>query len=109
MKEDQNNFIILYRFLASLIFGIIFSILFSVGSDITTYLIIGLFLIAFFIPLYFSEYMLGFVIGMTYTFGAILPMAVGSLIMLICLLIYKYVRTFILFVFKRKVQTDEHK
>ena len=37
---------------------------------------IAIILLSFFIPLYHPEYLLGFVLGMTFTFGAILPLGI---------------------------------
>ena len=65
---------ILYGFAAAVLFGIVLSTFFTFGNtDVPGYMLILLFLLAVFIPVYRSEYILGFVIGMTYTFGAVLP------------------------------------
>jgi hypothetical protein len=90
---------IVYAFGGALLFGILLSVFFSLHhTDIPGYMLQGLFLLALFLPLYRAEYLLGFVIGMTYTFGAVLPTGVGSILALICAVIYLYLRRAILFV-----------
>jgi len=86
-----------YRFVGALLFGIILSFFFTIGSGIPGYMMAGLVFISFIIPIYKAEYLLGFVIGMTYTFGAILPIGIGAILTIISVLAYKFVRTFILY------------
>ncbi len=99
---------ILYRFTASLLFGILLSVFFTLGySDFSGYLVMTLFLFAILIPIYRSECLLGFVIGMTYTFGTILPTMIGSLFCLLAAFIYLVLRQGILNVSSRiKVTTS---
>ncbi len=52
----------------------------------------GLLLLALFLPIYKSEYFLGFVLGMSYTFGALLPTGFSAIVALIAVVIYNYVR-----------------
>jgi hypothetical protein len=40
----------------------------------------GILLIALFYPIYRAECLLGFVLGMTFTFGAVLPTGIGSIL-----------------------------
>jgi len=61
----------------------------------------GLFILALFFPIYRAECFLGFVIGMTFTFGAVLPTGVGIIIALIGALLYLYVRTGIIFIVRK--------
>ncbi len=52
---------------------------FQLGAEaITSGLFLGLFLIAFALPVYRAEYMLGFVTGMTFAFGGVLPTLVAG-------------------------------
>jgi hypothetical protein len=82
----------LYRFLGALLFGILLSFFFTIGSEIPGYMMIGIILLSFFIPLYRPEYLLGFVLGMTYTFGAILPIGIGIILTVIFIISFKIVR-----------------
>jgi hypothetical protein len=96
---------IVYAFAGALLFGILLSVFFSLHyTDIPGYMLQGLFLLALFLPLYRAEYLLGFVIGMTYTFGAVLPTGIGSIIALICAVIYLFLRRAILFVVSKVVR-----
>lgn len=97
---------ILYGFVAAVLFGIVLSTFFTFGNtDVPGYMLILLFLLAVFIPVYRSEYILGFVIGMTYTFGAVLPTLVGSILALIGLVIYYGIRPVILYLRSKLVDT----
>lgn len=90
---------ILYAFAGALVFGILLSVFFTLRyAEIPGYMLQGIFLLALFLPLYRAEYVLGFFLGMTYTFGAVLPIGIGSIIALICSGIYLYLRRAIVFV-----------
>ena len=93
----QNTTNIIYKFIAALLFGILLSFFFTIGSEFPGYMMIGLVLVSFFVPLYWPEYLLGFVIGMAYTFGVILPVGIGILLTLIFIITYKFVRRGILY------------
>ena len=93
---------ILYGFAGALFFGIMLSAFFIYGnSDIPGYMLQGLLLLALFFPIYRAECILGFVIGMTFTFGAVLPTGIGSILALIGAVLYLYVRPAILYVISR--------
>ena len=97
---------ILYGFVAAVLFGIVLSTFFTFGNtDVPGYMLILLFLPAAFIPVYRSEYILGFVIGMTYTFKAVLPTLVGSILALIGFVIYFCARPVILYLRSKLVDT----
>lgn len=89
------------RFALAIVFGITLSVFFSLGTQIPNYMMIGLIALSFFIPLYLSEYLLGFVIGMAYTFGAILPMAAGIILLIVSVISYKLIRRAIFFVISK--------
>ena len=65
---------VVWIFMVGLVLGIVlaasFTYAFKPFLDNVLYILIVL---SFFIPLYYAEYILGFILGMTYTFGAILP------------------------------------
>lgn len=90
---------IFYGFVGALLFGIILSAFFTSGDhDMPGYMLLALFLLALFIPIYQSENILGFVIGMTYTFGAVLPTLVGSILALIGVVLYLLIRPALLYI-----------
>jgi fatty-acid desaturase len=93
---------IIYAFLSALIYGILLSIFFTLGyPDISGYIFIGIFVLALFFPIYRSECILGFVIGMTFTFGVVLPIVVGSMLALIGVFLYLCIRPLTLYVVSR--------
>ncbi len=98
-----------YGFLFALSFGILLSVFFTLGySDLLGYMMYGLFLLALFFPVYRAECFLGFVIGMTFTFGAVLPTGVGTIFALIGVVLYLYVRTGIKFIVKSIISLLPH-
>lgn len=88
-----------YGFAGALLFGISISVLFTLGMpDLAGNLMIALFVFAFFFPIYRSECLLGFVLGMTFTFGAVLPTLIGALLGLVGLVLHAYIRPAVLYV-----------
>ncbi len=93
---------VFYRFLFALLYAILISLFFYLGySKITGYLFNGILLSALFFPIYRSEYLLGFVIGITPTFGAVLSTIAGTIFVIIGIILYLFVRKGILFLFKK--------
>ena len=101
MNNNQNNANdsaqVKYGFLGALSFGIILSVLFTLGSDLPGYMMIGAIIISFFVPLYKAEYLLGFIIGMTYTFGGVLPIIIVLLLFIVFTITYKLIRSAVIF------------
>lgn len=94
--KSHINF--LYRFLAALLFGVLVSTFFTLGyNDIPFFLFIGLLFSALFFPIYRAECLLGFVLGMTYTFGAVLPTGIGSILSMLGMIIYLLIHPVLLF------------
>ena len=81
-----------WRFLAGLLFAVTISICFVNGIQIVDYIMGTILLLAFVFPLYKSEYVLGWVLGSSYTFGAVLPMGFGSILCLLFFLVYALVQ-----------------
>lgn len=62
-------------FMGALVFGAVLSLLFTAGRHgATDAMALSVFVIALFYPVHRAACVLGFVIGMTWTFGAVLPM-----------------------------------
>ena len=92
-SEPQLRTSAVYGFMGGLLFGILLSAFFSWGhSDLPVYLLYALFVVALFFPVYRAECFLGFVLGMTYTFGAVLPTLIGSVLLLIGLVLFNIIR-----------------
>jgi type IV secretory pathway VirB6-like protein len=87
-------------FLGALILGVALSVFFTLGNEsMPEYLILSVFFISLFFPVYRAECLLGFVIGMTFTFGAILPTGIGSILAIIGFLIHHLIRPLIIYLF----------
>jgi hypothetical protein len=100
-KADTSTYLkyVLYGFGGALLFGILLAAFFTFGyPDISGYMVFALFPLALFFPIYRPECLLGFVIGMTYTFGGVLPTVVGSIFLLAGAVLYLLVRPGILYV-----------
>ena len=107
-NPDSKKFAIhiVAGFISALLFGILLSVFFTFNyATISSYMVIGLFVVGVFLPIYRSEYLLGFVIGMTFTFGAALPIAFGAVIVLISVVLYKYVRPILLHITSKILHT----
>lgn len=84
---------VVFGFLGALLTGVLFSILFSFGfEDVLGYIMLALFSIGLFLPTYRSEYLLGFILGITYVFGSVLPAIIGSVLALAGLLMHEVIR-----------------
>jgi hypothetical protein len=91
LSNVPNN--ILYGFISVLLFGIVLSTFFTIGNkDIPFYMMMSLFAAALFFPIYRAECFLGFVIGMTFTFGGVLPIGIGSILALIGAALFLLIR-----------------
>ena len=85
------------NFIGALIFGIIIAILWEFRLEhILQYLILLPVAISFFKAVHFPESLLGFVLGMLYTFGGVLPILIGTLLLLLCLVANQAIRKGIL-------------
>ena len=72
------------RLLSALLAGLALSVAFSYGrEDIAGMVLVGLLLSALAVRAYRVEYLLGFVLGMAFTFGALLPTLIGGCIALL--------------------------
>ena len=100
-QTKDQNIKILGLFLLGLIFGIVLATSFM--NDYKPFLnnVLYIFLVlSLIVPIYYSEFILGFVLGMTYTFGAILPTIFILIIAVFGFLIYRFIRPLILRVTK---------
>lgn len=101
-NKSTSSTSICYGFFFALLFGVLLSLFYTIGhSNISSSMMKGLFLLMLFFPVYRAECLLGFVIGMTYTFGAVLPTITGCILVLTGAVIYLYVRTGIIFIIKK--------
>lgn len=89
-------------FILSLSFGIINAVLWQLGLDhILQYFIFLPVLLSLVLKVYRPECMIGFVIGMMITFGGVLPIGFGLILMVLSFLTYNIIhRGFIFFIQK---------
>ena len=98
-KESKVPVSIVVGFTASLFYGVSLAVAFTQHQEaIASYLFLGLLWVAVLIPVYRAEYILGFILGMTFTFGAILPTIVASLVAAISAILHFVVRRIIRFI-----------
>ena len=72
---------VLTAFAGALAYGGVMAASFELGaSGITSATFIGLFVLALALPVYRAEYVAGFVTGMTFTFGGVLPLLVATVV-----------------------------
>lgn len=93
---------VLFRFIAAFLVSVSIAIFFTMEIDIIDYIMGGIFLLAFFFPLYKSEYLLGWVLGSSFTFGAMIPIGFGSIFVLVLFLLYKIPRTILNYLQSKK-------
>ena len=88
---------VIFGFIGSLLLGVLLSFSFIHGYEtITSYLFPGLLLLALLMPIYRAECVLGFILGMTFTFGAVLPTIFASIIATISAVTNLYIHPVIL-------------
>ena len=92
---------IVLRLLAAFVYGAGLSTAFAFGYEaVTSTMFFGMFALAVVLPIYRAEYFLGFVLGMTMVFGAVLPTIVACVFALVSLAIHPVAR----FIVKAVVQ-----
>lgn len=68
------------RFGAALLWGAALALAFSLGHPAVNWIFFGAFAASLVLPVWRAEYVLGFALGMTFTFGAVLPVLVASVL-----------------------------
>lgn len=80
-------------FVCSAAYGTVLSQGFIAGySEVISAMFFGIPLIAIFLKIYRAEFILGFILSMSFVFGAVLPTIFGTLIALISLIVHHVVR-----------------
>lgn len=83
----------IYAFFGAFLYGVVMAASFVNGLDkITSVMAPALLVLALFLPIYRAEYILGFVLGMSHTFGAVLPTAFSIIVASLAVVIYNYIR-----------------
>jgi hypothetical protein len=106
--KQTNNAVstVFWLFITGLVFGILLSTSFTNEYkpflDNVLYVII---ILSFIIPVYYSEFILGFILGMTYTFGAMIPTVFILIVAIIGLVVYRIIRPIVLSLTTRLVNS----
>lgn len=100
-KKQKNK--ILRRLLGGLAFGILISSFWEFGLvNYLPYLILLPLLFALFIPVHLPEYIMGFAVGMVFTFGGVLPLLIGGVLLALSFVINSLVRILRNLIFPKK-------
>ena len=96
-QQNRLKTLILWGFAGSFALGAALATAFTINqTSVASALFQAMFVSALFLPLYRAEFLLGFVLAMMFTFGAVLPTLIGSVIVavsaLLHLLIYPFVK-----------------
>ena len=84
---------IILGFVCSLVYGAIVSASFAMGfPDVAGVMFFGILFFSLFFKVYREQYLLGFIIGMAYVFGAVLPTIFAVVIACASALIYHFCR-----------------
>jgi hypothetical protein len=80
-------------FVGALLFGAALSTFYVTGhQEWCGHMVLALPLLALFFPIYRAEYVLGFVLGMSFVFGPILPVIAASIFAVVGLVVHEGVR-----------------
>ena len=91
--ESTTALSVVVWFVGALMCGISLAVAFTRHEEaLASSLFLGQVLLALALPVYRAECVLGFVLGMTFTFGAVLPTAVGSLLAALSAVVHLGVR-----------------
>ena len=92
----------LFGFLSALLFAVVLGIAIVYGFEtFSSYSPFIIFSLAFFFPTYKAEYFLGFILGLTYFIGGVLPVVAGSIFLLISAVLYLLIRPLMLKLVKK--------
>jgi len=90
LKAGEFSAQVIRGFFGGLIYGLSFAMLWEFGmADYMQYALILPLVLALFYPVYRMECMLGFVLGLTYTFGGVLPLLIAPVLLLGGLIVFK--------------------
>jgi hypothetical protein len=89
--------------------GIALSLAFlSANADAPASVLLGIMLVGLVLPIYRSEYVLGFVLGMSITFGPILPALVASVIAAVSAFAHGLIRPAFAWAYRRTLARAKH-
>lgn len=96
---------VIIGFLGPLVLGILLSVAFSNDYEtMAASLFLGMFVLALLLPVYRAECLLGFVLGMTFTFGAVLPTLIGSVVAAVSAVVHLGIRPLLVWLWHRFIR-----
>jgi hypothetical protein len=102
-ERKKGSSEILLGFFSAFVFGLTMSVFWEFQlQEILQYLILLPVAIAFIKPVHFPEYLLGFVLAMVFTFGGVLPILFGTVVLLMCFVAHMISRGILWFISKIK-------
>lgn len=79
---------LILHFGMAFLYALIIAVAFSNGnSSVSSFFFFGIFALGLFFPLHKSEFCLGFILGLSYTFGGVLPLVICFFLAIICFLL----------------------
>ena len=97
---------ITYGFIAGLFLGVLLGILWIFDLQSIMPFVIGMpIMISFFTPVHYAHNFLGFILGMSYTFGGVLSIIIGLVLVLLSFLVWIIFRKGVPYVFKKIFQS----
>ena len=92
-RAEKEKAKMVVGFIAAVIYGVLLTVAFFQGyQEIASILFPGILAIAIFVPVFREEYLLGFILAMSFGFGAVLPLIFTTLIATASAIIYFTVR-----------------
>lgn len=90
--DSSNLKPVVIGMVAGMVLGVAMTITFFRGHEpMASYLFFGLLPLALFLPVYRPECLLGFVVGLSAGFGAVLPTLFGALMALVTFVIHRFI------------------
>lgn len=106
LNENGYPNSIIWGFISAAFYGGLIAIFFMTGKpELSAVMFQGILVLALFFPVYRVEYLLGFILSMSFAFGAVLPTIFGILIALFSAILFHLVR-FIASKISSRLQSD---
>lgn len=100
---QQSVSSIIFAYLIAFVYALTLVYFYYQGNEtVTGIMFLGLFVLGLIFPLYRMEFFLGFVMGLTYNFGTILPSFISSIVVLVSFIAHRVIYPFIMRFFSKK-------
>jgi MFS family permease len=109
LSEGNYPIHIIISFIAAAFYGGLIAIFFMIGKpEISAIMFQGILVLALFFPVYRVEYLLGFILSMSFAFGAVLPTGFGVLIAFASAILHHLVRFVVASIGSRFARDNKH-